>query len=95
MQKGKATEETGKEQVWASTEAAARVVIERSTTIGARVGSTAEVCVRQGSRSIVPPPFCRTALNQPTSSKKQQKRRIYHYNAVNFKQNKFFLCGLE
>jgi len=39
------------------TEAAARVVIVRSTATGARVGSTADVCVRQGSRSMVPPPF--------------------------------------
>lgn len=39
------------------TEAAALVVIVRSTATGARVGSTADVCVRQGSRSIVPPPF--------------------------------------
>lgn len=39
------------------TEAAALVVIDRSTATGARVGSIVEVCVRQGSRSIVPPPF--------------------------------------
>jgi hypothetical protein len=39
------------------TEAAARVVIVRSTATGTRVGSTADVCVRQGSRSMVPPPF--------------------------------------
>lgn len=40
-----------------NTEAAALVVIVRSTITGARVGSTVEVCVRQGSRSMVPPAF--------------------------------------
>ena len=39
------------------TEAAALVVIVRSTTTGARVGSTADVWLRHGSRSMVPPPF--------------------------------------
>jgi len=39
------------------TEAAALVVIVRSTATGARVGSIVDVWVRQGSRSIVPPPF--------------------------------------
>jgi len=28
-----------------------------STATGARAGSTADVCVRQGSRSMVPAPF--------------------------------------
>lgn len=40
-----------------NTDAAALVVIVRSTATGARVGSTVDVCVIQGSRSIVPPPF--------------------------------------
>jgi len=40
-----------------NTEAAALVVIDLSTAIGARVGSTVEECVREGSSSIVPPPF--------------------------------------
>lgn len=39
------------------TEAAALVVIVRSTATGASVGPTVEECVRQGSRSIVPPPL--------------------------------------
>lgn len=39
------------------TDAAARVVMVRSTATGASVGSTVDVCVMQGSRSIVPPPF--------------------------------------
>jgi hypothetical protein len=41
------------------TEAAALVVIVRSTAAGAIVGSTADVCLRRGSRSMVPPPFCK------------------------------------
>lgn len=41
-----------------NTEAAALVVIVRSTATGARVGSKVEECVRQGSRSMIPPPFC-------------------------------------
>lgn len=40
-----------------NTEAAALVVIDLSTAIGASVGSTVEECVREGSSSIVPPPF--------------------------------------
>lgn len=44
-------------QLGISTEAAALVVIVRSTATGARVGSKVDECVRQGSRSIVPPPF--------------------------------------
>lgn len=40
-----------------NTEAADLVVIVLSTATGARVGSTVDVCVRQGSRSMVPPPF--------------------------------------
>lgn len=42
---------------YGQTEAAALVVIVRSTATGARVGSIVDVCVRQGSRSIEPPPF--------------------------------------
>ena len=41
------------------TEAAARVVIVRSTATGASVGSTADVWLRRGSRSMAPPPFCK------------------------------------
>jgi hypothetical protein len=41
------------------TEAAALVVIVRSTATGASVGSTADVWLRRGSRSMVPPPFCK------------------------------------
>lgn len=46
-----------KKKMLKQTEAAALVVIVRSTATGARVGSIVDVCVRQGSRSIVPPPF--------------------------------------
>lgn len=48
---------TQKFLTFSHTEAAALVVIVRSTAIGASVGSIAEECVRQGSRSMVPPPF--------------------------------------
>jgi len=43
------------------TEAAALVVIVRSTATGASVGSTADVWLRRGSRSMVPPPFCKAS----------------------------------
>lgn len=42
-----------------NTNAADLVVIVRSTATGARVGSTVDVCVKQGSRSMLPPPFCK------------------------------------
>lgn len=50
-----------------NTEAAALVVIERSTITGARVGSTVEVCVRQASRSMVPPAFCKPNNSEEAS----------------------------
>lgn len=71
------------------TEAAALVVIVRSTATGARVGSTAEVCIRQGSRSIVPPPFCKAALIKTQATRSEQHQRIYNYNVVNFKHKEF------
>jgi hypothetical protein len=40
------------------------VVIVRSTATGARVGSIVDVYVRQGSRSIVSPPFWRFKKKQ-------------------------------
>ena len=61
-----------------NTEAAALVVIVRSTATGARVGSTVDVCVRQGSRSMVPPPFWKQ--HQRVGGSINNKAHCYHYN---------------
>jgi len=56
--KSKSINSKGNGRKWlCHTEAAAQVIIVCSTATGARAGSTADVCVRQGSRSMVPPPF--------------------------------------